>query len=171
MGITPRFTASDVNSYLQQALLEIDGQLLEIMKYTGETFVENARNAMEIDGRFTKGDYKDDTANLRSSIGYVVLKDGNVVFESFPGGAAKGHAEGKSLAMSLRKDGYQLIGVAGMDYASAVEARGYNVITSQADYALIDLTDTLKRLSDRYSKRGIGLSNGDIAGSTSASFR
>jgi hypothetical protein len=184
MGITPRFTASDVNGYLQKAMAEIDGYILETMKITGERFVETARLALNIDPKYkqrvltaseikkgmrqpVKGDYLDDSKNLRNSIGYVVLKDGAIISEGFPGGSA----EAKSLAMSLRRDGYQLIGVAGMDYASHVEARGYNVITSQADYALIDLTDTLRRLQERYNRRGVGLSFGDTTGATGGRMR
>jgi hypothetical protein len=62
-----------------------------------------------------------------------------------------------SAMQAIPKSGYQLIGVAGMEYASEVEARGYNVITSQADTAIIDLTSSLKSFKDRMNKKGIGV--------------
>lgn len=80
--------------------------------------------------------YKDQTGNLRSSIGYVVSVDGEIVqMSSFDvvkegGEGAKG---GKAYAIQLVKDfpqGIVLIVVAGMNYASYVSAKGYDVLDS-----------------------------------------
>lgn len=80
--------------------------------------------------------YKDQTGNLRSSIGYVVAVDGEIVkMSSFDvvkegGEGAKG---GKAYAMKLVRDfpkGIVLIVVAGMNYASHVSAKGYDVLDS-----------------------------------------
>ena len=80
--------------------------------------------------------YKDQTGNLRSSIGYVVAVDGEIVkMSSFDvvkegGEGAKG---GKAYAMKLVRDfpkGIVLIVVAGMNYASYVSAKGYDVLDS-----------------------------------------
>lgn len=80
--------------------------------------------------------YKDQTGNLRSSIGYVVAVDGEIVqMSSFDvvkegGEGAKG---GKAYAMQLVRDfpkGIVLIVVAGMNYASYVSAKGYDVLDS-----------------------------------------
>ena len=80
--------------------------------------------------------YKDQTGNLRSSIGYVVAVDGEIVqMSSFDtvkegGEGAKG---GKAYAIQLVKDfpqGIVLIVVAGMNYASYVSAKGYDVLDS-----------------------------------------
>ena len=80
--------------------------------------------------------YKDQTGNLRSSIGYVVAVDGEIVqMSSFEvvkegGEGAKG---GKAYAMQLVRDfphGIVLIVVAGMNYASYVSAKGYDVLDS-----------------------------------------
>lgn len=80
--------------------------------------------------------YKDQTGNLRSSIGYVVSVDGEIVqMSSFDvvkegGDGAKG---GKAYALQLVKDfpqGIVLIVVAGMNYASYVSAKGYDVLES-----------------------------------------
>ena len=80
--------------------------------------------------------YKDQTGNLRSSIGYVVSVDGEIVqtssFDVVKGGG-EGAKGGKSYAMQLVEDfpqGIVLIVVAGMNYASYVSAKGYDVLDS-----------------------------------------
>ena len=42
--------------------------------------------------------------------------------------------------------GIQLIGIAGMNYASFVESKGYNVISYQADVCIVDLAMYLETL-------------------------
>jgi hypothetical protein len=56
-----------------------------------------------------------------------------------------------------QKEGYQLIGVAGMDYASHVESKGYNVITSQGDIALVNIERLLNKFKDRMNKKGANM--------------
>lgn len=105
-------------------------------------------------GRLTKS-YKDQTGNLRSSIGYVVAIDGNVVqisdFAPSEKGTDKatGQREGKSYAMSLVKQfpqGIVLIVVAGMNYASYVSAKGYDVLESSELLADKLVPEMLKQL-------------------------
>lgn len=80
--------------------------------------------------------YKDQTGNLRSSIGYVVAVDREIVqmssFEVVKEGS-EGARGGKEYAMQLVRDfpqGIVLIVVAGMNYASYVSAKGYDVLDS-----------------------------------------
>lgn len=80
--------------------------------------------------------YKDQTGNLRSSIGYVVAVDGEIVqmssFDTVKEGR-EGSRVGKEYAMQLVRDfphGIVLIVVAGMNYASYVSAKGYDVLDS-----------------------------------------
>lgn len=80
--------------------------------------------------------YKDQTGNLRSSIGYVVAVDGEIVqmssFDTVKEGR-EGSRGGKEYAMQLVRDfphGIVLIVVAGMNYASYVSAKGYDVLES-----------------------------------------
>lgn len=80
--------------------------------------------------------YKDQTGNLRSSIGYVVAVDGEIVqtssFDVVKKGV-EGAKGGKEYAMKLVMDfpkGIVLIVVAGMNYASHVSAKGYDVLDS-----------------------------------------
>lgn len=78
--------------------------------------------------------YKDQTGNLRSSIGYVIAQDGKVVrassFAQVKQGG-NGTEQGRSYAESLAakfSQGIVLIVVAGMNYAAYVKKKGYDVI-------------------------------------------
>ena len=81
--------------------------------------------------------FNDDTGNLRSSIGFILMYDGQLVYQDFQlsaGGTDKntglevGAAYAKKLGEEYRS-GWAIITVAGMEYASWVEALGYDVIT------------------------------------------
>lgn len=89
------------------------------------------------------GSYKDQTGNLRSSVGYVVARNGEVwtsgEFAKVIGEKNKtrqvvGDKVGKNIASeyakTLSNDGYALVMVAGMEYASFVSDRGYDVLDS-----------------------------------------
>lgn len=92
---------------------------------------EKVRNAA-----IERGSYTDRTGNLRNSVGYVVIVDGQVYEMSAfgkPDGNSEGKSTGQSFARSLAKKfprGIVLIVVAGMRYASYVSARGKDVLDS-----------------------------------------
>ena len=84
--------------------------------------------------------YIDWTANLRSSIGYVIVDNGKIVSsssfeavtvngETGTEGAQKGRAFAEELA-SRYSSGLVLIVVAGMHYAKYIQRRGYDVLIS-----------------------------------------
>ncbi len=152
MGLIPRFNNMDVLMELQKGYRTIENGIIKVFQFVGEEFVTDARNMTKPEGGF--GDV---TGNLRSSIGYFILKDGVVINENLQG-TAEGISSAKEILGSIPKgSGYQLIGVAGMEYASAVESRGLNVITSQSDTALISLERMLKGLHDRLNKKGVAV--------------
>ena len=81
-------------------------------------------------------EFKDDTGNLQSSIGYVIVKDKRIVFKALRGIGKSQTSEGKVAAERLAREiminlpmGWALIGVAGMEYGLYVEARGIDVIS------------------------------------------
>lgn len=77
--------------------------------------------------------FKDDTGALSSSIGWAVCKDGAIVYSGgFFGNNAEGIAKGKTVVREQSRGvkGIRLILVAGMDYASYVEAKGFDVNTA-----------------------------------------
>jgi len=152
MALKRRFSEQHILNRLKLEAMRIENDLIEIMAYVGEQFVADARQNLNIKGAFPKGDYTDQTANLRSSIGYFVLKDGVIIRQN-----VKGTAEGMAAAIEAlqraepRIGAIQLIGVAGMDYASCVESKGYNVITSQADMACINLEKQWKKYAEKHN--------------------
>ncbi len=119
--------SGDFDGWLEEQLQKRIAKLITAMCYVGEQCINEARN---------NGDYIDRTGNLRSSIGYVVLNNGNAVkqagFKKYKKGSY-GKAEGEALLQDLMTKytkGIVLIVVAGMNYASYVESLGRNVLTS-----------------------------------------
>lgn len=114
---------------------QFDEKVLKVcintLAYVGETCIQEARD---------NGRYKDQTGNLRSSIGYAVVYDGITVsevrqqlFSGAGGDGSRGADEGKKFldtVKSKHNKGLALILTAGMNYAVYVEAKGLNVLTS-----------------------------------------
>lgn len=100
--------------------------------------------------------FKDQTGNLRSSIGFILAKNGAVIdeggFKQVNGpegntgeGLRKGRAYAEELARSSGR-GYVLIVVAGMNYAGYVEAKGYNVLTESGTYLESQVNKMINRI-------------------------
>ncbi|PZX18106.1 hypothetical protein LX69_01143 [Breznakibacter xylanolyticus] len=158
MGIRGSFRYSDIEKALKSDLIAIEANIIRIMKRCGNEFVTDAKNGLNISSSaFPKGDYKDQTANLRSSIGYVIMRDNEVIEQNIDG-TGQGMSAGLA-ALRARQSGtgYRLIGVAGMEYASALESKGYNVISSQKETTLINLSDRLKKFSKQLGKKGMNI--------------
>jgi len=147
MGITPRFTPQQLAQETQRQLRGIENGIINALNQAGFEFMRDARANVEgISGSaFPKGNYQDHTTNLRSSVGFFVLRNGSVIQAQLEG-TGEGTTAARALLEIVPKfpKGYQLVGVAGMDYASYVESKGYNVITSQADATLVNLDKYLK---------------------------
>lgn len=133
MGITAHFKGS-LDETFKALLSEVERQIIESLCRVGEEAVKIAKLIPPERG------FHDQTGNLRSSIGYVVVKDGKPVNVSF--GAVKGgHTgvnEGQRLALQIgskQTEGYALVVVAGMNYAVYVESKGRDVLTSAEKYA------------------------------------
>ena len=82
----------------------------------------------------------------------MIAKDGEVLTENFQEsdkgtdkitGKYKGHRLAKEVSLS-HTGGYVLVGVAGMEYAAAVEAKGYEVVSGANTQCEKYLRDTLK---------------------------
>ncbi|MFV0327324.1 MAG: HK97 gp10 family phage protein [Bacteroides xylanisolvens] len=135
-GLTPLWKKSDIRKLFDKLGERAEFIIMDILQRTGEEFVKIAR---------LEGNYIDHTGNLRSSIGYVIVKDGSIVGRNFQvseqAGTDKqtGKREGEQLAMDLVRTfskGYVMIGVAGMKYAIFVEAmENKDVLTRAADKA------------------------------------
>jgi hypothetical protein len=151
MAIKPKFTYSDIEKALNAELINIEKGVIRIMRRCGEDFVNEAREAINISGAFPKGNYHDDTENLRNSIGFFVMRDNEVV-------CGDGNSDARVVLSQLdSKAGYTLIGVAGRDYASYVESKGYNVITSQQYVCYVNLGVMLQKFTKQLSKKGVNI--------------
>lgn len=140
MGVKAKFKGS-IDNVLKAFLNEVERQIIESLCRVGEEAVSLAR-------RPHANDWQDQTGNLRSSVGYVVFKDGVQIrqsaFETVPpkvnreGTKFTGAKEGLRLAQEVgrsHKEGYTLVVVAGMNYAVHVESKGRDVLTSAEKYA------------------------------------
>jgi hypothetical protein len=141
MAVTPKFNAADVRKQLLERKQRLEQATLFRLQRVGETFITNARS---------NDTYKDRTGNLRSSIGYVILKDGVQIGGALPGSKAEGVEKAEAMIRRLtgldQVKGFILLVVAGMDYASAVEAKGYDVLTVSGIRAASDLKKALEKL-------------------------
>ena len=127
MPIRQTTPKSQINAYIDERM----NMLKQAIIYNFCAIGEKVRNAA-----IERGSYTDRTGNLRNSVGYVVIVDGQVYeLGSFgkPDGNSEGKSTGQSYARSLVKKfpkGIVLIVVAGMRYASYVSARGKDVLDS-----------------------------------------
>lgn len=106
--------------------------------------------------------WMDQTGNLRSSIGYIVVRDGEICksggFETVNGpkrdkSSADGSAEGRSYAERLAANyptGYALIVVAGMEYAAYVEAKANKDVLAGGE---IFLKKEVRKLVRRFRQK------------------
>ncbi len=122
---------TDMNVLAQEIQKEIDAETLKHLIKVLSVGVEKVRKKME-----TKP-YEDHTGNLNSSTGFIIYRDGKVVHRDFresDKGTDKttGLKEGLSLALAeLRESsGWGVVLMSGMDYASWVQGKGYDVLLS-----------------------------------------
>lgn len=138
--IIPKFKVSDIKKSLMQHKQIIVDAMVRRLQFIGEKFILNGRE---------KGTYQDRTGNLRSSIAYVILFDGKQLSKNFEGATKEGVRFAKKAIADISAkypQGFAFIGVAGMEYAAAVESRGYDVITSSATIAATSLKNSMKQL-------------------------
>lgn len=144
-----KFDKRQIKKLVSEMKERVEEAILLNLKRIGEQFIVNARN---------NANFTDRTGNLRSSIGYVILKNGLQLVGSNwvqikEGG--EGIIAGKKLIEELSRKydtGLVLICVAGMDYAAAVEAKGFDVISSSATVAEQSLKKAIERLKGKIQK-------------------
>lgn len=144
--IVPRFTKADITKMMDAKRKQIEKAIISRFKFIGEKFISMAR---------TEGNYKDRTGNLRASIGYVILKDGQQLKSSFPGSTKDGKRQARKVISESIKDfpkGFVLIVVAGMEYAAAVESRGLDVLTASSKVIEVELKKSISELSKKLDR-------------------
>jgi hypothetical protein len=134
---------SNIDNYLADLVEQKTQLIIRNLCYVGEKCVNEARR---------NGGYIDRTGNLRSSTGYIVVADGNVIqmsdFKQVKRGS-EGTSDGEAFARQLTgrfPKGICLIVVAGMKYAASVSAKGYNVLDSSELLAEKLVPEMLKQL-------------------------
>lgn len=140
-----KLTKSDIKKLLNERKKRIEQALLLRLQRIGEEFVTNARD---------KATFTDRTGNLRSSIGYIIMKDGKQLLSNFQqvGKGKSGVSAAKEVAKETATNfptGYVLICVAGMEYAAAVESKGYDVITSSSTLAEDSIKKAVKKIEGK----------------------
>ena len=103
--------------------------------------------------------FNDDTGNLRSSIGFILMYYGQIVHQDFQlskGGTDKdtGLSLGIAYAEKLAEEnheGWAIITVAGMEYAGWVEALGYDVITGSTSAAEKKLRKAFQNVTNAFA--------------------
>lgn len=118
---------SEIADFFEQHIQRLEKAIVRNMCYVGERCINAARSSHT---------YRDQTGNLSSSIGYAVSIDGNLVrcsnFQIVKQGQ-QGAIDGKDYVLDLISQypkGIVLIVVAGMNYATYVSDKGYDVIDS-----------------------------------------
>lgn len=145
MPIQVKFSKKQMEALVNKSRENVERAVAAILFELGEKCVNEAREY---------GSYKDQTGNLRSSIGYGVYKDGQPLaigdFHQVSKGT-DGAIEGRALLDRIAgqyPNGYALIVVAGMNYGVYVEARGYNVLSSAELLAEKELPRMINDLFD-----------------------
>lgn len=127
MGITQKTPMSESDAYIEQQIKRIMDAVIYNLQYVGERCLNAARET---------NSYKDQTGNLRSSLGYVIAMDGKIVYQSdfeIVKNGKQGAKSGIQFAKEIVRqfpEGIVLVVVAGMEYAALVSATGRDVIDS-----------------------------------------
>ena len=154
MGITPQFSVREIHSYMESYRQRVEEIVIRNLQRLGEQAIIHVRN------RTGEESWYDQTGNLRSSVGYVVGRDGVVTskggFSQVLNGA-EGTSEGQKFAESLAKlmaGKYFLIVVAGMEYASYVEdMENKDVLASSTLFVKDELPKMIQRIDSMLKTR------------------
>lgn len=113
-----------IKNYLVNAIKGIDKEILKELRSIAKELAKDA---------YMNRGYTIDTGDLISSTGVIIMQNGEILEIVGTGGTANGKAEAEKFANKIvqkyRGDNdYKLILIAGMEYASIVEDRGFNVL-------------------------------------------
>lgn len=139
-----------VNTMLRQFRDKVEYETVRVLSRLGEECVNRVRD------RSAEESWNDQTGNLRSSIGYIISKNGQIVtlsyFKTVKNGA-DGSEKGKKYAVELAnkyRGKYVLIIVAGMNYAEYVEARSNkDVLGSTELWSKSRINELFSQLKDK----------------------
>ena len=148
----------ELEGYIRKRADQIVQAYLDDLNFIGLKAVSFIRD------RSTAESWEDQTGNLRSSIGYVIVRDGQILnkggFGKVTGKTASdvdGSSEGSSYAERLARNyptGYALIIVAGMNYAAYVEAKeNKDVLASGELFLKKEMAQLVERYNSKYGAK------------------
>jgi hypothetical protein len=148
MGWKMTTPMSEINAAIQAEAKRVEKLTIRTLSYLGEQCVIEAKD------RPQESSWFDQSGNLRSSIGYVIVHNGRIIqysdFNQVKQGS-EGVKTGKELAEELADEyssGYALIVVAGMNYAELVEAMdNKNVLASAELFARQEMPKMMMKLT------------------------
>lgn len=153
MGVRMTTKPDEVHRIMMNEADRVERLIIRSLAYLGEQCVSRVRDR--------EGDksWYDQSGNLRSSVGYVIAHNGNIIqcsgFNQVKQGF-EGASTGKDFAEELAKkylDDYVLIVVAGMNYADHVEAMGNkDVLASTELWAVDQIPKMLEKLKKQFAK-------------------
>lgn len=136
MPIEVTTPTGEIQQYIEEQLALKVEVLINKLSYIGEGALRIARE---------QGNYTDRTKNLRNSTGYVIAVDGQVTIRAgFDSKNEDGAAFAEELARTTEGKAV-LVVCAGMNYATYVSRRGYDVLDS-AELEAKALADKLLKL-------------------------
>lgn len=147
-------TKQAIARYLESCRKIIFDEFLRTLTFLGEQSVATAR------GRAQEDSWYDQTGNLRSSIGFAVFSEGQQIMQSAfeavagpQGGGTEGSRAGKQYADTFAgkyQDTLALVVIAGMSYASYVEAKDNKDVLATAELqAKAKMEEYLQRALNR----------------------
>lgn len=153
MGIRMTTKLSEVHDMLMRETERVERLTIRALSELGEQCVTKIRD------RAGDKSWYDQTGNLRSSVGYVIAHNKNIIqystFNQVKQGS-EGVKTGKDLAKELAKrysNNYVLIVVAGMNYAEFVEAMdNKDVLASTELWAREQVPLMLEKLKRQIAK-------------------
>lgn len=153
MGIRMTTKLSEVHDMLMREAERVDRLTIRALSKLGEQCVTKIRD------RAGDKSWYDQTGNLRSSVGYVIAHNKNIIqYSAFNqvNQGSEGVKTGKDLAKELAKrysNNYVLIVVAGMNYAEFVEAMdNKDVLASTELWAREQVPLMLEKLKRQIAK-------------------
>lgn len=153
MGIRMTTKLDEIHKVLMKEANRVERLTIRALSYLGEQCVSRVRD------REGNKSWYDQSGNLRSSVGYVIAYNGNIIqysdFNQIKQGS-EGVSVGKNLAKELVKrypNDYVLVIVAGMNYAEHVEAMdNKDVLASTELWAIDQVPKMLEKLKRQIAK-------------------
>ncbi len=147
MGIAPMFSNDAIGAQVRLFQKRLEEAAIYLLKCLGEELTKYAKD---------KHNYTDRTGNLTNSIGYAVVRNGDILY--FGGAVQQGEGADNALKVAVKMaetcaNSLSLVIVAGMNYAAYVEARGYNVILPAELKAKTDFPKAMQMLMDKAKRK------------------